>query len=83
MKKNKRKSAEIWKGIRTLVNIKFSKLSSIKLLDEHNHLVADPEKIVNTFNNYFSTIGSKIEQKFLEYLVILKTTSIKKTMMVI
>ena len=61
--KNKQKSAEIWKGIRSLVNIKSSKLSNIKLLDENNQLIADPEKIVNTFNNYFSTIGSKIEQK--------------------
>ena len=61
--KNKHKSAEIWKGIRTLVNIKSSKSSNIKLLDMNNNLVSDPKKVSNTFNDHFSTIGSKIEQK--------------------
>ena len=50
---NKRKSAEIWKGIRSLVNIKSSKLSAIKLLDEDNNLVSDFKKNANTFNNHF------------------------------
>ena len=42
--KNKYKSSEIWKGIRTLVNIKSSKSSSIKLLDGNNNLITDPKK---------------------------------------
>ena len=61
--KNKHKSSEIWKGIRSLVNIKSCKPSNIKLFDENNNLVSDPKKISSTFNDYFSTIGSKIEQK--------------------
>ena len=61
--KNKLKSAEIWKGIRSLVNIKASKSSSIKLLDENNNLISDPKKISNIFNHYFSTIGPEIERK--------------------
>ena len=47
------------------MNIKSSKLSNIKLLDENNNLVIDLKKISNTFNDYFSTIGSKIEQKII------------------
>ena len=61
--KNKHKLSEIWKGIRTLVNVKSSQSSSIKLLDRNNNLIADPKKICNTLNNNFSTIGSKIEPK--------------------
>ena len=61
--KNRHKSAEIWKGIRSLVNIKSSKTSIIKLLDGNNNLISDPRKISNIFNDHFSTIGSKIEQK--------------------
>ena len=61
--KNKYKSSEIWKGIGTLVNIKSSKSSRIKLLDGNNNLITHPKKISNTLNNHFSTIGSKSEQK--------------------
>ena len=61
--KNKHRSSEIWKGIRALVNLKPCKSLNIKLLDGNNNLVSDPKKISNTFNDYFSTIGSKIERK--------------------
>ncbi len=61
--KNKLKSSEIWKGIRSLVNIKASKLSSIKLLNENENVVSDPKIISNVFNSYFSTIGPEIERK--------------------
>ena len=62
---NKHKSSKIWKGIRSLVNIKSTKSSNIKLLDEHNNLISDPKKISKLFNHHFATIGSKIEQKIL------------------
>ena len=61
--KNKHKSSEIWKGIRSLVNLKPSKASSYKLLDENDNLITDPKRISNIFNNHFSTIGPKIERK--------------------
>ena len=61
--KNKLKSAEIWKGIRSIVNIKPSKLSTIKLLNENNNLVSDPRIISNVFNYYFSNVGPNIERK--------------------
>ena len=61
--KNKLKSAEVWKGIRSIVNIKASKSFSIKLLNENNNLISDPKIISNVFNGYFSSIGPKIERK--------------------
>ena len=61
--KNKNKASDIWKGIRSLVNIKPTKASSIKLLDENKNLISDPRKIVNVFNDHFSTIGTKVQQK--------------------
>ena len=60
--KNK-KSSDIWKGIRSLVNLKSAKSSNIKLLDQNNNLVSDSKKISNIFNDHFVSIGSKIEQK--------------------
>ena len=61
--KNKHKASEIWKGIRSLVNIKSSKVSKIKLLDKNDNLISHPKKIANTFNDHFSTIGSNNEQR--------------------
>ena len=61
--KNKEKSSEIWKGINSLVNIKSSKTSIIKLLDENNNFVSDSRKISHKFNHHFSTIGPDIERK--------------------
>ena len=60
--RNKLKSAEIWKGVRSLVNIKSTKSTDINLLDDDNNLVSDPRKISNVFNYYFSTLGPEIER---------------------
>ena len=61
--KNKNKSSEIWKGIKSLVNIKSSNCNSINLLDKHKNLVNDQKKIVNKFNDYFVTVGSSIANR--------------------
>ena len=60
---NCNKTSEIWKGIRTLVNIKSSYNSKINLLDENNNIVNEPKVIANKFNNYFTNIGPNIEKK--------------------
>ena len=60
---NKRKSAELWKGIRNLVNIKPSKMQDIKLFDVNKNVVSDSKINATTFNNHFSTIGPSIERK--------------------
>ena len=59
---NQKKSSKIWEGIRSLVNIKATKSPSIKLLDENDNLVSDPNIISNLFNHYFATVGPEIER---------------------
>ena len=64
--KNMKKSSAIWKGIRNLVNVKKSSSSQMKLRDQNGNLINDPERIANIFNNHFSTIGHKVQQKILK-----------------
>ena len=72
--RNKQKSANIWKGIKSLVNIKAGKFSNIKLLDKNNNMVSDNKKISNMFNDHFSTVGNKIKEKFPSKMVISEVT---------
>ena len=73
--RNKNSTSTVWKSIRSLVNMKPGKKSSIKLMDESNNLISDPKIIGNIFNDHFSTLGVKVQQKipheegdFREYL---------------
>ena len=73
--KNKNSISTVWKSIRSLVNMKPGKKSNIKLMDEDNNLISDPKIISNIFNDHFSTLGAKVQQKipvepgdFREYL---------------
>ena len=61
--KNKNKSADVWKNIRALVNIKPSKSTNIKLMDDDNNLISDPNTIGNIFNDHFSTLGTNVQAK--------------------
>ena len=61
--KNKRKSSDVWKNIRSLVNIKPTKSTNIKLIDENDNLISDPGTIGNIFNDHFSTLGAKVQSK--------------------
>ena len=63
LEKKQSKYADIWKGIRSLVNLKSTKSTSIKLLDKDNNLLSVLKIISNMFNDHFSTIGSQVEQK--------------------
>ena len=80
VEKNKCKVSDIWKGIRTLVNIKSSKSSYIKIYDENKNLLSDSKKIANIFNDHFSTVG-RLNRRFLLILEISKVISIKKIKM--
>ena len=60
---NKDNSSKIWKEIRSLVNLKPSKTSSIKILDENDKITSDSDKIANIFNEHYATLGSKVQQK--------------------
>ena len=64
---NKQKSSDIWKGIRSLVNIKSLKFSTFKLLDNNHNLISEPQKISIIFNDHFASTGSAKEQ-FKDYL---------------
>ena len=58
---NKRKTSKLWEGVRELVNMSSSKSTSIKLLDDDTgQLISDKNTIANTFNQHFSTIGSRV-----------------------
>ena len=61
--KNRNKSTDIWKSIRSLVNIKAAKSSSIKLMDENGNLMSKPNEVSNVFNNYFSTLGAEVQSR--------------------
>ena len=73
--KNKNSISTVWKSIRSLVNLKPGKQSTIKLMDENDKMISDPNTIGNIFNDHFSTLGAKVQQKiphedgdFREYL---------------
>ena len=51
------------------------KKTTIKLMDENENVISDPSVIGNIFNDHFSTLGAKVQQKipdidgdFREYL---------------
>ena len=61
--KNKNTVSAVWKSIRSLVNLKSGKKSSIKLMDDHQNIISDSKTIANIFNDHFSTLGAKVQQK--------------------
>ena len=61
--KNKKKTAALWKGIRSLVTIKSSNKTDISILDSKGELITDPFKIVYCFNEFFVNVGSTVENK--------------------
>ena len=60
---NKDNSSKIWMEIRSLVNLKSNKTSSIKLLDANQNITSDSLKIANIFNDHYATLGSIVQQK--------------------
>ena len=61
--KNKRKMGEIWKGMKSLVNIKPFHISSYKLIDDNNNMISNLKEVANIFNNYFVNSGSNKREK--------------------
>ena len=50
------------KGIRNLISWKQSASPYINLLSKDNETISNPKKIVNIFNDQFSTIQKKLKQ---------------------
>ena len=60
--KNKNRSSKVWQNIRKLVNVKSAKTSSIKLMIDEK-IISNQTENANTFNNHFSKLGEKVQQK--------------------
>ena len=60
---NKDNSSKIWKEIKSLVNLKSNKTSSIKILDADQNITSDSQKIANIFNDHYATLGLNVQQK--------------------
>jgi hypothetical protein len=61
--KNKNTVSNIWKCIRSLVNLKPGKKSSIKLMDSDERIISDSKTIAKIFNDHFSALGAGVQQK--------------------
>ena len=60
---NKTKISIVWKGIKSIVNIKQqSSRKDITLIDGDGKDITDPYKISNSFNKYFVNIGPDIDK---------------------
>ena len=54
---------ETWRGIKSIVNINSGKKNGPSSLMVNNKLISDPNVVAETFNEYFSTIASKLQKK--------------------
>ena len=54
---------ETWKGIKSIVNINSGKKNGPSSLMVSDKLISDPNLVAETFNEYFSTIASKLQKK--------------------
>ena len=52
-----------WRGIKRIISKKSPFSNCLTLLTFQNENIDNPERIANIFNNYFSTIGEKIQAK--------------------
>ena len=53
----------VWKGIRSIVNLNNTSKKDIKLLNKNDKKVTDPQEIVNLFNEHYVNVGPNIEKK--------------------
>ena len=54
---------QTWQGIRSIINIKSTSKFVPKSLIVDNEISTDPKSMVNSFNNYFSSVASKLQVK--------------------
>jgi hypothetical protein len=60
---NARNIKDTWQGIKSIVNINSGKKNNPTSLMVNNKLLTDPKSVSETFNEYFSTIASKLQKK--------------------
>ena len=61
--KNKTNIKETWKGIKKLINLNSKSKSNINKIKTSNGYATDKKDIATEFNDFFSTVGSKIDNK--------------------
>ena len=61
--KNAKNAKESWKGIKSIIGIKDSKKSIINSLSLNENMISDPKEIADNFNDYFSSIACKLQEK--------------------
>ena len=60
---NKDNLRKVWRGIKEIINIKSKNFDSPTCLQVGDVNITDPQKISNSFNDYFSSIADKILEK--------------------
>jgi len=60
---NAKKTAAIWKGIRSLITIKKTNRKNISTIESNGDVITDPVNIANAFNKYFVNVGPTVESK--------------------
>ena len=50
-----------WDGIKSIINISNNKSAMPSMLNNNNKTITNPTKIANQFNDFFSSIGSKLQ----------------------
>ena len=75
-----KKPSAMWKGISSLVKINPPNKTDITIIDTKGEIIADPKKIVNSFNHFFVNIGPDVDKKipasrinYMSYPDIIKT----------
>ena len=54
--------SKTWKGIKDLVNTKAAGITNISQIKVNGKEINDPQKIGNTFNNFFANIGPNTDK---------------------
>ena len=59
---NKNNIRNIWKGIRSIINIKNTVSPKITQLSTNGNIIDNPLDVANTFNNFFANVGPTTER---------------------
>ena len=58
--KNKKNMKKVWKGIKSIINIKCKNLDTPTCLEIDDETITEPKQIASCFNDYFSNVADKI-----------------------
>ena len=56
-----------WKGIKSVITLKSTRKSQPSSLLSNGNLITDPKQVANTFNDYFSSIGTSLQKNIHHY----------------